>query len=53
MAARKPKVTVDWIVTTTGLGSEAGADPMGVHICGISQQCVENILLGQNSRTSH
>ena len=41
MAARKPKVTVDWIVsTTTDLGSEAGADPMGVHICRISQQCM-------------
>ena len=33
MAARKTKVTVDWIVTTTGHGSEAGADPMGVCIC--------------------
>ena len=27
MAARKTKFTVDWIVTTTGHGSEAGADP--------------------------
>ena len=27
MAARKTKLTVDWIVTTTGHGSEAGADP--------------------------
>ena len=33
MAARKTKLTVDWIVTTTGHGSEAGADPTGVHIC--------------------
>ena len=33
MAARKTKVTVDWIVTTTGHGSEAGADPTGVRIC--------------------
>ena len=27
MAARKTKLTVDWIVTTTGHGSEAGGDP--------------------------
>ena len=27
MAARKMKLTVDWIVTTTGHGSEAGDDP--------------------------
>ena len=27
MAVRKTKFTVDWIVTTTGHGSEAGADP--------------------------
>ena len=40
MAARKMKLTVDWIVTTTGHGSEAGADPTGVHICWISQQCM-------------
>ena len=33
MAARKTKLTVDWIVTTTGHGSEAGADPTGVRIC--------------------
>ena len=33
MAARKTKITVDWIDTTTGHGSEAGADPTGVHIC--------------------
>ena len=32
MAARKTKLTVDWIVTT-GHGSEAGADPTGVRIC--------------------
>ena len=30
MAARKMKLTLDWIVTTTGHGSEAGADPTGV-----------------------
>ena len=30
MAARKTKLTVDWIVTTTGHGSEAGGDPIGV-----------------------
>ena len=40
MAARKTKLTVDWIVTTTGHGSEASADPTGVHICRISQQCM-------------
>ena len=40
MAARKMKLTVDWIVTTTGHGSEVGADPMGVRICQISQQCM-------------
>ena len=28
MAARKTKLTVDWIVTTTGHGSEAGGDPI-------------------------
>ena len=28
MAARKTKLTVDWIVTTTCHGSEAGGDPM-------------------------
>ena len=33
MAARKTKLTVDWIVTTTGHGSEASADPTGVRIC--------------------
>ena len=33
MAARKTKLTIDWIVTTTGHGSEAGADPTGVRIC--------------------
>ena len=33
MAARKTKFTLDWIVTTTGHGSEAGADPTGVRIC--------------------
>ena len=34
MAARKTKLTVDWIVTTTGhISSEAGADPTGVRIC--------------------
>ena len=33
MAARKTILTVDWIVTTTGHGSEAGADPTGVRIC--------------------
>ena len=35
MAARKTKLTVGWIVTTTGHGSEAGGDPIGVvlHIC--------------------
>ena len=33
MAARKTKLTIDWIVTTTGHGSEAGADPMGIRIC--------------------
>ena len=33
MPARKTKLTVDWIVTTTGHGSEAGADPTGVRIC--------------------
>ena len=40
MAARKMKLTVDWIVTTTGHGSEASADPVGVRICRISQQCM-------------
>ena len=40
MAARKMKLTVDWIVTTTGHGSEASADPAGVCICRISQQCM-------------
>ena len=32
MAARKTKLTVDWIVpiTITGHGSEAGGDPIGV-----------------------
>ena len=30
MAARKTKLTVDWIVTTTGHGSEADGDPIGV-----------------------
>ena len=30
MAARKTKLTVGWIVTTTGHGSEAGGDPIGV-----------------------
>ena len=40
MAARKTKLTVDWIVTTTGHGSEASADPTGVYICRISQQCM-------------
>ena len=30
MAARKTKLTVDWIVITTGHGSEAGGDPIGV-----------------------
>ena len=40
MAARKTKLTVDWIVTTTGHGSEASADPMSVRICRISQQCM-------------
>ena len=38
MTARKPKLTVDWIVTTTGHGSETGADPTGIRICRISQQ---------------
>ena len=33
MAARKTKLTLNWIVTTTGHGSEAGADPTGVRIC--------------------
>ena len=33
MAARKTKLTVDWIVTTTGHDSEAGADPTGIRIC--------------------
>ena len=33
MAARKTKLTVDWIVTTTGHGSEAGTDPTGIRIC--------------------
>ena len=33
MAARKTILTVDWIVTTTGHGSEAGADPTGIRIC--------------------
>ena len=40
MAARKTKLTLDWIVTTTGHGSEAGADPMSVRICRISKQCM-------------
>ena len=40
MAARKTKLTVDWIVTTTGHGSEDSADPTGVRICRISQQCM-------------
>ena len=66
MAARKTKLAVDWIVTTTGHGSEAvvlnfrtarpnikkalvvknfrtseaGADPTGVRISRISQQCM-------------
>ena len=40
MAARKTKLTIDWIVTTTGHDSEAGPDPMGVRICRISQQCM-------------
>ena len=33
MAARKTKLTLDWIVTTTGHGCEASADPTGVRIC--------------------
>ena len=40
MAARKTILTVDGIVTTTGHGSEADADPMGVRICRISKQCM-------------
>ena len=38
MAARKTKLTVDWIVTTTGHDSEAGADPTGVRICQNSRE---------------
>ena len=40
MASRKTKLTIDWIVTITGHGSEAGADHTGVRICQISQQCM-------------
>ena len=39
MAARKTKLTVDWIVTTTGHGSEASGDPIGV-VHGLSQNRV-------------
>ena len=48
MAARKTKFTVDWIVTTTGHGSEAGADPMGVHICRIYPMYPYNVCLEKN-----
>ena len=34
MAARKTKLTVDWIVTTTGEAM------LTLRICGVSQQCM-------------
>ena len=50
------KLTVDWIVTTTGHGSETGADPIWAYVSvGFPNNvCVENILLeNQNSQTTH
>ena len=40
MAARKTKLTGDWIVTT-GHGSEAGADPAWVSVGFPNNICVE------------
>ena len=40
MAARKTKLTGDWIVTT-GHGSEAGADPAYVSVGFPNNICVE------------
>ena len=48
MAARKTKLTVDWIVTTTGHGSEAGGDPIGL-VLRICRNSLEKYFTGSKS----
>ena len=50
MAARKTKLTVDWIVTTTGHGSEAGGDPTSIGlVLRICRNSLEKYFTGSKS----